>query len=89
MYVVVPNSDNFSHFPGSLEAEKVDMRAQLQKLQAKFDHQLIVSQQHEQESNSVSSKLQQLELEGTANKHRSEQEIKRLKWVPFKFRWLK
>ena len=59
------------------------MRAQLQKLQAKFDHQLIVGQQHEQESNSLSSKLQQIELEATTNKHRSEQEIKRLKYESY------
>ena len=68
---------------GNLEAEKVDMRAQLQKLQAKFDHQLMVSQQYEQESNALSAKLQQAELESTGNKHRSEQEIKRLKYVSY------
>ena len=66
---------------GNLEAEKVDMRAQLQKLQAKFDHQRMIAQQHEHEANSLSTKLRQFELESTANRHRNDQEIKRLKLV--------
>ncbi|XP_076823497.1 coiled-coil domain-containing protein 57-like [Clavelina lepadiformis] len=63
----------------SLEAEKMEFRANVQKLQANLNHQLLLSQQHEREAKDSSLKVQQLEYEATATKHRTDQETKQLK----------
>ena len=63
----------------SLEAEKMEFRANVQKLQTNLDHQLLHSQQHEREAKDSSLKVQQLEYEATATKHRTDQETKQLK----------
>lgn len=61
----------------------MDLRAELQKLQANLDHQFKVGQEHERDARSALSKLQQHEVQFTSLKHRNEQEMKRLKLVFF------
>nr|CAB3228607.1 coiled-coil domain-containing protein 57-like [Phallusia mammillata] len=63
----------------NLEAEKIDLRAQVQKTQTSLEHQRALAHRHEQDSKTLSTKIQQLEYESTALRQRGEQETKQLK----------
>nr|XP_026694466.1 coiled-coil domain-containing protein 57 [Ciona intestinalis] len=62
-----------------LHAEKLELKSEVQKLNLQVNHHRLVSQQHENAGKELSQKLQQVEVELTAMKHKGHKEAMNLR----------